>query len=88
MEEKTKFDYGKLKGRIVEKYDTQDKFSQETGINRSTISIKTSGKTEFTQSDILKFCDALDIPYDQIHSYFFTVKVEKTQQGGGDGNSV
>ena len=80
MEEKNySFDYGKLRGRIVEKYKTQDNFSREMDIDRSSLSLKLNGKRQFSQSEIIQLCDALSIPYDEIPAYFFRAEVSKTK---------
>lgn len=65
------FDYGKLRGRIVEKFKTQDNFSKEMDYDRSSLNLKLNNKRQFSQSEIIQFCDALSIPYEQIPAYFF-----------------
>lgn len=69
------FNYRKLKGRIVEKYGTQDKFAQELGITPNTLSLKLNGKGEFSQGEIAKMSDILLIKKQDIPTYFFTQKV-------------
>lgn len=65
------YNYNKLRGRIVEKYGTQDKFAEAVGMTRQGVSMKMRGKTSFSQVDIQKWCDLLDIKTDQIAEYFF-----------------
>lgn len=79
-----KFNYSKLKGKIVEVYDTLDAFSKTIEMDRATLSSKLNNKTYFTQPQMLEMCDRLNIPINEIPVYFFTVTVEKTQHGGGD----
>ena len=69
------YDYSKLLGRIKEKGFTLKEFAKIIGINPSTLSIKLSGKAYFTQKEIEKICQALDICGNEIGLYFFTPKV-------------
>ena len=68
-------DYSKLKGRIVEKYGSQEAFAR--AINRSTVSVsqKLNGKSSFTKSAIELWADALEIPLSEIGNYFFAKTV-------------
>lgn len=70
------FDYSKLRGRIVEKYDTQYKFAKAVGKSERTLTLKLNNQIPFTQDDITSFCDTLDIPYVDIPAYFFTLVVQ------------
>lgn len=69
-------DYSKLKGRITEKVKSQTAFAQKLGLSQSTISQKLNNIVDFTQSDIEAAVEILDIPKDDIVSYFFTSKVQ------------
>nr|DAY65436.1 MAG TPA: Protein of unknown function (DUF739) [Caudoviricetes sp.] len=66
------YSYSKLRGRIVEKFGSQEKFSENIGISRVSISKKLNGITGFSQLDIEKWALALDIKVDEYSSYFFT----------------
>lgn len=74
-----KYDYSQLRGRIRTKYGTESKFAEIIGINRTTLSLKLTGKIPFTQEDITRIIAALDIPTGQVGTYFFTVKVTVMQ---------
>lgn len=63
--------YRKLKGRIVEKYDTQGEFAKAVGISINSMSKKMTGKVGFSKSDILLWCELLDISKENIGEYFF-----------------
>ena len=67
----TKPTYNKLRGRIVEKYGTQDRFRKELGISSTAMSNKMRGKTGFSQSDIITWCSLLDIELEDVGSYFY-----------------
>lgn len=66
------YKYNKLRGRIVEKYGSQEKFSEEIGISRVSISKKLNGNTGFSQSDIEKWSSMLGIDSGDYAEYFFT----------------
>jgi len=69
------FDYRKLKGRIIEKYGSQSNFAAAYGISENTLSLKMCNKVRFTSDDIIAISDMLDIPENEIGSYFFTKQV-------------
>lgn len=76
---KYEFDYSKLKGRIVEKCDTQNNFSTKIGMSPQVLNKRLQGEVQFDSSEILRIAETLEIPKDEITEYFFTEKVEKTQ---------
>ena len=65
------YSYRKLRGRIIEKYDTHQAFARAFGIAPNSLSLKLCGKTQFTQEDIEKAADLLDIPRAEFVEYFF-----------------
>ena len=69
------FYYRKLKGRIIEKYGSQLNFADAYGISENTLSLKMRNKVRFTSDDIIAISDMLDIPENEIGSYFFTKQV-------------
>lgn len=75
---KFEFDNSKIRGRIVEKYGTIDKFSKTINKNRSSVSLLLNGKAKFDREDITLFCSALDIEKKDVGDYFFTSEVVKT----------
>lgn len=72
-----KFDYAKLIGRIKEYGFTQERLAAETGMSESTISFKLNNKAFFSQKEIRRICDLLEIEIAEIGLYFFTLKVQK-----------
>lgn len=68
-----KFNYSKLLGRIKEKGFTQESLAIAIGMSVPTMSLKLNNKSFFTQPEIRKICDLLDIPADRIGEYFFAV---------------
>lgn len=79
MHKKTKFDYSKLKGRIIEKYETQGKFATANGISNRSMSLKLNNGIGLSQEEILRWCYMLDIDTSEISAYFFKQKVSKTK---------
>ena len=69
--DKVDFEYRKLRGRIVEKFETNGKFADYIGVSSVTVSNKLRGITQFSQDDIILWCDVLDIPIAESGAYFF-----------------
>lgn len=74
---KKPYDYRKLRGRIKEKFNTQSAFAKAMGLSDVTISNKLNNNVEWGQEEIEKSVAILGIAYSDIHSYFFTHRVEK-----------
>ena len=77
MEFDVKFDYSKLLGRIKEYGFTQERIAAKIGMSVSTLSFKLNNKAFFTQKEIRKISDLLEIETDEIGLYFFTLRVQK-----------
>ena len=67
--------YPKLRGRIVEKFGTQSAFAKRIGKSEQTIISKFSGKSSFSQKDIIDWCNILDIEPNEVTDYFFADKL-------------
>ena len=65
------FNYSKLKGRIMEKFGTQGCFSRALGVSERTLSLKLNNKIFFSQDEIAKISELLNINSDEIQVYFF-----------------
>ena len=70
------FDYSRLKGRIKEKCGTQKIFAEMLGVTEATMTAKLSGCAYFTQSEIVRAVEVLDILWEEVSVYFFAVKVQ------------
>ena len=68
------FDYSKLRGRITEKCGTIGIFSKRIGISQLTAGKKLNGKSDWSQDEIVKACNVLDIRICEVPDYFFTPK--------------
>ena len=70
------FDYSKVRGRIVEKFGTQQAFEKVLGVSSHTLSLKMNNRIPFGQDEINKIITLLqDTPQD-IKAYFFTKEVQ------------
>ena len=65
------YSYDKLRGRIVEKYGSQEKFAEVIGISPNSLSKKMTGKPGFSQKDIIRWSELLDIDKADYSEYFF-----------------
>lgn len=67
-----KYGYRKLRGRIVEKYQTQTNFARAVGISKNAMSRKMSGQVRLSQEDMVQWSELLDIDKEAFGEYFFT----------------
>ena len=68
------FNYNKLRGKIREVFGSEARFCDKMPFNRSTLSQKLNGITEFNQSEMLIAMELLGIPTSRCDEYFFVVK--------------
>lgn len=66
-----KYDYSKLLGKMRENHITQEQLASSIGIAESTMNIKLKGRGQFSQEEMVKILDVLNIPLENIASYFF-----------------
>jgi hypothetical protein len=73
---RVKFDYSRLRGRIIEKYGTFTAFATATGQKKSNLSAKLHNNVRITFEEVLGWSapDKLDIHPAEIHAYFLTPK--------------
>lgn len=69
--------YDKLRGKIREVLGTQSKLANLIGLDETTISNKMNSNTYFTQKEILKISEILNIKIEEIPEYFFKTKVRE-----------
>lgn len=67
------FNYSKLLGRIKEIMGTQAAFAEIMMLSEKTLSMKLNNKIAWKQTEILKACELLDIPPEDVYLYFFTL---------------
>ncbi len=73
------FDYSKLRGRIVERFGTQEAFAKALGMSTKTLSSKMGNKIYFRQDEINHALDLLEIDFSEAREYFFTPKVQQVE---------
>lgn len=67
----------KLAERIKDKYSTQKAFAEACGVTESSVSRFLNGSRTWKAEQIWKAAEVLDIPDDEIRSYFFDLEVAK-----------
>ena len=65
------YSYDKLRGRTVERYGSQEKYAEVLGISTNSLSKKMTGKTGFSQKDIVLWSELLEISKSEYGEYFF-----------------
>ena len=65
------YQYDKLRGRIIEKYGTQGNFAKALGLSSNSVSKKLNCRTGFTQEEMDKWAELLDIDLKDYPAYFF-----------------
>ena len=63
--------YGALREKIRAKFGTIGAFADAMGKDRSTISQKLNGAVSWTQDEMERACELLEIPKSDIPQYFF-----------------
>lgn len=66
------YQYNKLRGRIIERYKTQRNFANALELSNNSVSKKLNCKTSFTQEEMNKWAELLDINLKEYPDYFFT----------------
>lgn len=66
------YKYDRLRGRIIERYGSQEKFAEIIGISSNSMSKKMNGKTGFSQRDIVRWSELLGIDKSDYSEYFFS----------------
>ena len=72
----TKFNYSKLRGRIVEYFGCQGVFAEAIGLSERSVSLKLNNIRQWTQQEIMLACELLDISATEISLYFFAKCVQ------------
>lgn len=66
------FNYAKLEGKIIEKFQSKRNFSQKLGISEVSLSNKLNNKRAFTQKEMTKAIELLGLS--NVEDYFFCVE--------------
>ncbi len=65
------FNYLKLRGKLREKFGTQERFAAALGMSPATLSKKLNNGTDWSGVEIQTACELLGIPIEDAHLYFF-----------------
>ena len=65
------YEYRKLRGKIVEKFRTQEEFAKAIGMSTVGVNLKLNGARGFSQKDIEKWAGILGIKKEDYLDYFF-----------------
>ena len=68
------FDYKKLKNRIRNYYDNQERFAKELNISSTALNYKLNGKINFSYDDLYTMIKLLEVKPEEINELFFTLK--------------
>lgn len=71
------YDYSKLRGRIKEKFGTQENFAAALKLSSTALSQRLNNVNKFTQDEIVLACHLLQIRDADAFDYFFTRKIQK-----------
>ena len=63
-------DYSKLRGKIVEVFGSQYAFAEAMGMSAAAIGQRLNGKTQWSAPEMVKGCDVLGVPLEEVHLYF------------------
>lgn len=72
--------YAELRGAIRAKFGTNAAFAEAMGMNKSTLSKKLNGWSEWTRSEIERAMELLNLPWDEIPLYFLPDKLHTSNQ--------
>lgn len=70
------YNYQKLRGKIVEKFETQQAFAKKMGWSERTLSLKLNSKRFWKQPEISLASKLLGIKEEEIQEYFFNQNVQ------------
>ena len=68
-----KYDFRKLRGKIVEVFGKQEAFAKALGLSQRSLSLKLNNERYFKPYEISKAIELLGLNLTDIPEYFFTV---------------
>lgn len=71
------FDYSKLLGRIKECFGEQDMFAKAMEMSERHVALKLQCLRDWTQDEMFRCCDVLQLPYTEIPNYFFVLDIKR-----------
>ena len=76
----SQFNYGSLLWKVDHKFKYRTDFCKEIGISAPTLYRYMNGGSSMPSDVILKICEVLSIPKEEIGAYFFTPNVDESKQ--------
>lgn len=73
------YDYTKLEKRMEKYRFSQVKLAEKIPISRNSLNQKLNNRVYFTQREIKRVCEILEIPSSKIGLYFFDLVVQKNR---------
>ena len=64
--------FPKLDGKITEKFGSRKNFAAALKISKNSICSKMKGVSKWKEREIIRACELLAIPKEEIPNYFFT----------------
>ena len=74
-----KYDFSKLRGKIVEVYGKQEAFAKAVGLSARSLSLKLNNERYFKPNEISKAIGLLGLSLSDIPDYFFTPEVQENK---------
>jgi DNA-binding XRE family transcriptional regulator len=71
LQNKLAYDYSELLGKLRAKKITQEELAKKIHLNPSTLNQKLNNKSDFSQTEMRNICRVLEVPIENIVSYFF-----------------
>lgn len=65
------YNYSELLGKLKSKNITQEELARKIHLNPSTLNQKLNNKSEFSQTEMRNICSVLNVPLDNIVSFFY-----------------
>lgn len=69
------YDLSKLRGRIIEKFGSLSNFAEKLGKDKTYLSRKMQGHSDFSRTEIIEWSNLLEIDSSMYEVYFFTEKI-------------
>lgn len=74
-----KYDFRKLRGKIIEVFGKQEAFARAMGLSARSVSLKLNNERYFKPIEISKAIGLLDLSLSDIPEYFFTPEVQEVE---------
>lgn len=78
-----KYDFSKLRGKIIEVFGKQEAFAKALGMSSRSLSLKLNNERYFKPTEINKAIELLGLNLSDIPEYFFTAEVQENKLSGG-----